>query len=331
MPRILVNWIFLIGILWTSSTLAVAGIMVSAVEPPAWMGQGDRKTALAAGNEIEAGTRLLTGVAGKLEVQFDPGASLQLDVNSEIELVAAEGSDTVASGSLTAIKIHQGRACAQFAMQPDTTAPFNLLVGDSVEVTIREQGHICVTFNQDGSSIVLNTGTVQITNLIEPAMVVLSEKGSEYRFDDTGYFELNKVENALSIGVRNTAAKTGTQSPGQATAGADEAIGTAEPGVAANDAPGASPPAGSGAAGTYVYTVYLFSTRSQEVASEVNQKLMDAGHKTLIISSEDGAATRYRIAVSDFSSRQAAQDFAAAIVGKYGIADTWIGRQKAFQ
>ena len=74
--------------------------------------------------------------------------------------------------------------------------------------------------------------------------------------------------------------------------------------------------------------MYLFSTRSQQVADDVNQRFHDAGHKTRIIVNESEAVTRYRVAMPGFGNRAEAQAFAGAMVGKHGIGSTWIGRQR---
>ena len=77
-----------------------------------------------------------------------------------------------------------------------------------------------------------------------------------------------------------------------------------------------------------MYTVYLFSSQSQENADRLNQKLRDAGHPTEIIVSDDGETVRYRVAGTGFGTRQAAQQFSDSVVGKHGIRDSWIGRSK---
>ena len=78
----------------------------------------------------------------------------------------------------------------------------------------------------------------------------------------------------------------------------------------------------------YIYTVYLFSTRSEDVANEVNQRFQKAGHKSKIITSGKEPSIRYRIAVSGFESRQSAKDFSSSVVGKLGISDSWIGKER---
>ena len=75
----------------------------------------------------------------------------------------------------------------------------------------------------------------------------------------------------------------------------------------------------------------MFSTRSEEVANEVNRELQQAGHDTRIIVSTKETPARYRVAVSGFNSRQEASEFSSSIVGTHGIRDTWIGRDRTNQ
>jgi hypothetical protein len=76
-----------------------------------------------------------------------------------------------------------------------------------------------------------------------------------------------------------------------------------------------------------IYTVYLFSARSEEVARKANRKFQKAKLNTEIITNNSDSVTRFRVAVSGFKSLQAAKDFSSSIVGKHGIKDTWIGKQ----
>ena len=78
----------------------------------------------------------------------------------------------------------------------------------------------------------------------------------------------------------------------------------------------------------YVYTVYLFSTRDEEVAAEVNQKIQQAGHDTRVVESTIGSELYYRVAAPGFESRQAAKNFSDAIVGTLGVTQTWIGKDR---
>ncbi len=78
----------------------------------------------------------------------------------------------------------------------------------------------------------------------------------------------------------------------------------------------------------YVYTVYLFSTTSEKVADQVNQKFQQAGHESRIIVPTKADITSYRIAVTGFESHQAAQQYAESVTGTLGVSSTWIGRNR---
>jgi RND family efflux transporter MFP subunit len=84
-------------------------------------------------------------------------------------------------------------------------------------------------------------------------------------------------------------------------------------------------PAGDDAS-AYIYTVYLFSTRSEEVANQVNERFQDQGHPTEILISENDGSVRYRIGVTGFESLQSANGYSASIVGTLGVSKTWIGK-----
>ena len=77
---------------------------------------------------------------------------------------------------------------------------------------------------------------------------------------------------------------------------------------------------------TEIYSVYLFSSRSAEVSDSVNQRFRNAGYESQVYKVSAGAEIHYRVAVSGFPSRAAAQKFADSIVGRLGVSDTWIGR-----
>ena len=114
------------------------------------------------------------------------------------------------------------------------------------------------------------------------------------------------------------------------TASFPETPAAAEGDMAAAEETAANAPAPEPEEGrnNYIYTVYLFSTRSEDVANEVNQRFQKAGHKSKIITSGKEPSIRYRVAVSGFESRQSAQDFSSSVVGKLGISDTWIGKER---
>lgn len=76
----------------------------------------------------------------------------------------------------------------------------------------------------------------------------------------------------------------------------------------------------------YSYTVYLFSTRSENVAGQVNNRFRQEGHDTEILTSEQDSVTRYRVAVTGFSDLRSAEDYSSSVSGTLGITQAWIGK-----
>ena len=178
------------------------------------------------------------------------------------------------------------------------------------------------------SSINLRAGSVQITNLIDPGMFILSEAGIEFRMDDEGSYQLLPSAEDATMSDMNSEpfiaeaiAKQESPEPESAETMPDIAVPEDSETVEAETDPAKK-------ASAYTYTVYLFSTRSEEVADEVNQRFQQAGHKSRILVNENDSPIRYRIAVPGFESRQSALDFADSVVGKLGIKDTWIGKDR---
>ena len=332
MRKSVVGLAALAGALCTLATAASTGLEIIAMEGPAWTEHVDSRTPVETGDRVRQGDRLLTGSTGKLDLRLDSGVSLQLDFDSEIEFLKGADTGAESEGFRFAAKIHRGRLCVQFRTRPDTATSFGLLLGDTVSANIHEQGHICAVYTSDEARIVLVGGSVQISNHIEPTLVVLSEPASEYNFDNAGNFTLSTVENEISIRVSNAAeGLPDSKRPAETSAGSTETVDREESGAKGKDAIEIPAPDNNGTKNEFIYTVYLFSTRSREAADKVNRKLQRAGHQTLIITSDDSADRQYRIAVPGFSTPRAAQDYAADIVGKYGIGDTWIGRTKVIE
>ena len=96
--------------------------------------------------------------------------------------------------------------------------------------------------------------------------------------------------------------------------------------AAEGDQPGESKAADGGKNSDQIYTVYLFSTRSEDVALQTNERFKNEGYETAIITSENESLTRYRIGVTGFETMSAAQEFSDSIVGKLDVSKPWIGR-----
>ena len=84
--------------------------------------------------------------------------------------------------------------------------------------------------------------------------------------------------------------------------------------------------AASVAADEYVYTVYLFSTRSADIAGEVSEKFRKLGYDTEVIQTKAESVTRYRVAVTGFSDLDAAREYSESVTGTLGVDQTWIGK-----
>jgi hypothetical protein len=192
---------------------------------------------------------------------------------------------------------------------------------------MQHQCEFCV-LRQDGmSSIVLRSGSVQVTHSVDPNIIVLSEKGTEFRINDKGSYKLlfPGSDDSLTPEIETPVTVKATieeESPSDALDVDDGKIVTSEE-VTKAETRLTTQENLSG----YIYTVYLFSTRDEDVAEEVNRKFQEAGHDTRIYVSETDSVTRYRIAVPGFKSAQAAQMFSDSVVGKLGIRDTWIGKE----
>jgi len=79
----------------------------------------------------------------------------------------------------------------------------------------------------------------------------------------------------------------------------------------------------------YVYTVYLFSTASAEVADQVNEEFQRAGHESSVMVTTGPEGTHYRVGITGFESRQAARQYAESIPATLGITDAWVSRVRS--
>ena len=252
-------------------------------------------------------------------------ATLQLNTDSEIEIRAENDIDPGRSQLHPVLYIHQGRACIDYTAQPGGNGQFKLNLGNTMFAAIHRHGEICVLRSGGQNYIKLRAGSVQITHSVDPDMIILSESGSEIHMEDSGSYRLlfpGDDLSALEIEKPFTLETGGEEVIPTDTHDTNDTSDSEIPGLPETEPGTTAKNEGS----TYVYTVYLFSTRDEEVAQQTNQKFLKAGHDTQIIESTDGSTIRYRVAATGFESSQVAKDFANSIVGKLGITDTWIGR-----
>ena len=314
---------------------------VFALESEVWVRQGDEMSRLNRGSDIEAGDRVVTGDSGRVELRIGENISLQLNTASEV--LFGRSADTEASGRPDII-LQNGKSCIRVQRLPDGNRQFEVSLGDTMSIILQREGFICL-LHQDGlSSVHLREGSIQVSHSVDSNIIVLSEPGSEfqvefgesygvllpefgeiYRIASEG-FPLDVTESEVAVepgGSTGDAVASSQAEPEAATE-----VGTEIVPEVSSSGESPQPVSSHDANSKYVYTVYLFSTRSKDVANEVNQRFQRAGYPSQIYTGESDGNTRYRVVVTGFGSREAARDFAGSMVGKLGIEDTWIGRNK---
>jgi len=298
---------------------------IDAWNSPVWLQQEDSKTGIVPNSKLKIGDTVSTGETGRIQIELWDGAILQLNSNSEITFREEKGSDASSPAVRPELYIRQGRACINYIAQIGSDGQFKVNLGDTMFATIHHLGEICVLRSSDQNYIKLRTGSVQITHSVDPNIIILSESGSEIHMQDSGSYQLLFPGDDLSA--------LEIEKPFILETGSQEVSSTVlpEPGEAGDSALQVPPETGLATSAKsegsgYVYTVYLFSTRDEEVAQKANQKFQEAGHDTQIIVSTANSTIRYRVAATGFESNQAAKNFADDIVGKFGVTDTWIGR-----
>jgi cell division septation protein DedD len=301
---------------------------VTALESLAWVQRADNKVELKSGNDLEIGDHIITSDTGRVDMQLWSNATLRLYTNSEIRLQANKNTELNKSGNQPLLYVHKGKVCVDYKPQPSSPNKLELNIGNTIVTARHHHSYICV-LREDGWSFVnLRDGSVQISHSVDPSMIILSESGTELRIKDDGSYELLKPGAADSITPENdkpfiTETDIETASPVDIPAAVEDDIVLAKENVKNK-----SKPVTDENTPGYIYTVYLFSTRSVEAANEANQRFQKAGHKSKIITSGKEPSIRYRVAVTGFETRQSAEYFSNSMVGKLGISDTWIGKDR---
>ncbi|UCH40692.1 MAG: hypothetical protein JSU67_03065, partial [Gammaproteobacteria bacterium] len=270
---------------------------VIAVAQPAWIQLDDIVSELDRANDISIDDRILTGASGRAEIQLWSDVILRLYPESEIRLMPAENSAETADQITAELFLQSGKICLQSGPPTRSGRNFELNVDMRMRVTIHQSAHVCV-FRREGLSYLgLLAGSVQISNSIEPGLVILSEAGIGFRLTDDGSYQLlppGSGEPVATLDVQPFITEQEIAASAEEPSQLESADETA---TAENETTDQS------ASGSSIYTVYLFSTRSEEAALEANQRFQLAGHDTRIVINEKEEPIRYRIAVSGFTSR----------------------------
>lgn len=328
MQKTVLSLIALTGALCFFPANASSVARIIAIESPVWVYHNNSKTELNHNSDLKIGDQIITGDSGRVEMQLSSNAILQLNTNSEIRILAQKKTETGSPDNQSKLYVHDGRACIKYNSQPSTEAKFEVDIGNSLIAAIHNHGHICVTRRDGLSSINLRDGSVQITQTTDQNIVILSEAGTEFRIDDGGSYNLFFPGTDDSFTVENdppfvTETQLEEETLGDEIEAVDSNIAAIDI-VEVND----SKPAVGKNEPDYIYTVYLFSTRDEDVANRVNKKFQKAGHKSIILTIAKDSLTFHRIAVSGFKSHQSAEDFSSSIVGRLGVTDTWIGKDR---
>jgi len=314
------NRLVVTGIIGIAGANASPGqVTITALNSPVWLQLEDRNIRLDRNSELKIGDNVSTGETGRIQMTLWENARLQLNTNSEITIRMENNADTTSSEP--ELYIHRGRACINYTAQTGSYKQFKVNMGGTMFADIHHHGKICVLRSDNENYIKLSAGSVQITQSVNPEIIILSETDSEIHGQDSGSYRLRFPGDEVSAVEIEKPFIFETDGEEVTPAGTPDTTDTAmltetESGTAARNA-------GS----IYVYTVYLFSTRDENVAQKTNQKFLKAGHDTQIIETTTDSIKRYRIAVTGFKSNQGAKTFAAKIVGKFGITETWIGRK----
>ena len=304
---------------------AAVDISISGLQGTAWLQRYEAKSELGFDSSLRAGDRLITDETGRIEARLGADTILQVNVDSEVTVVVDKSSSVTGRPEL---HLHRGRACVRYNAISDIESGLNVVVGDTLMAEISVRGDICLWRGFTISAVRLRDGNVRISHALDRNIVVLSSIGSEYCAGDNGEFKLVSpgVDALANSGIEQPFAVDGPPVDDGVDGEASQIAATASDGAA--EASGVTPdePPARLAGPIEIFSVYLFSSRSPSAADGVNQRFRNAGFESQVIQVSTGSEARYRVAVSGFPSRAAAQKFADSIVGRFGVSDTWIGR-----
>jgi hypothetical protein len=356
MHKALFRFIALLGISCFTCANASSIATIISLESPVWVQKDNNKTELSNNSRLKVGDNIITGETGRVEMRLWSSTVLQLNADSNITILLEKDSDVATPYDWPRLYLDKGMACINYLSNDDASNGFKLNIGNTMFAVLSSQGDICVTREDGLSSIILITGSVRVTHSVDPNLIVLSEIGTEFRIDDKGSFELllpsaDDSPPQVKDPVNTKTAKIKSEPRTEIAPAKIEPV-TAETNIGKDefdDVVGDTPittedipvrhesasakeaakvePKQPMEEGIYDanYRVYLFSTRSKDVAEEVNQKFQKAGHSTQIYTNKSRSETYYRIAVAGFKTEKTAKKFAQSIVGTLGITGTWIG------
>jgi hypothetical protein len=342
----------------TGTTTANASSIatITALDSPVWLVQDNSKTELGRNSILKSGDNISTGDAGLVEMKLWVNGTLQLNSNSQIIIRDENGIDATNFKRQPELYIHQGRACINYTAQSASESKLKVNIGNTMFAAIPHHGDICVFRRAGLSSIKLRAGNVQITHPGDLNLITLSEAGAEFHIEDGGSYKLLITGDELSIleiekpfSFRSAVEEVNpifspeivdsndiafgelTEAEFEATSDEDVPARTLDIIDINKDTAGelktaASETTPKNEVFIYNYTVYLFSTRDEEIAGQINRRFQKAGYDTQVFESTPSSILHYRVAAPGFKSKQEARKFSDSIVGRFGVTETWIGK-----
>ncbi len=344
--------VLLIVVLYVHTAQASPFVTITSFKSPVWVQQGSIKSKLKQGDQWGIGDQINTGDSGEVELQLGAGFFLQVREDSELTYLAGNNTKTSPQGYLAKLSVSKGMVCIHSNSLLDTDSKLVFDMGNTLQAILQHTFDVCLKRTNGNSSVSLLSGSIQIIHYLSRHKIVLSQAGTEFRADGEGEYQFLTfsvggdaiVENddpPVSEGIAVEEIQSEEMSISLETENKntvsdnDLELDDQDESTSSNNEKEEKPVSVEVDSDTlkirpeFVYTIYLFSTRSEEVAEKTNRKFHHAGYKTNIYKHQVDEVTHYRIVLPGFESRQAAENFSQSIVGQYGIGDTWIGKNKS--
>lgn len=268
---------------------AAALAVVEKLRMPAWLEHAEQRTPLAAGTELRAGDRLVTGRQGRLLVQLADGSVLRLGEQGRLVIHELKGG--AQEGALQArLELGEGflRVTAEGAAPLELERAITLELART-RITTR-QADLCAGTQRLVQTVCLIQGTLAIEHP-GAERVLMEEPGTVFRVSASGPLPLAAADpEMLRAWTEATALEPGT---GTTVAGGG-------------------------------WIVQLGAFEGEADAQALAQRLAQAGYAAEITTAASGARARYRVRITQFDSERDAKVFAEHVQGRFGTARPWI-------
>ncbi len=285
------------------------------------------------GEKWGVGDQIITGADGGAKLQLGDNFFLQIKENSHITYLADNGTETSPQTDSAKISVGKGTVCIYSSLEAGTGSILEVDIGNTMRAILQYVVDVCLKRTSGVSSVLMWSGSIKIEHYPTEHTIVLSEAGTELRAEDGSKYQFLKFDvgggaNVESVEAVSTEEEISAEAvqpedkdePATGSSAKDEKPASAEVNlITLQNQPG------------FEYIVYLFSTRSEETAEKTSRKFQESGYKTHIYEHENDEVTNYRVALPGFETKQAAEDFSQSIIGKLGVRDTWIDKERRKQ